>query len=286
MLYPTPNSTPSQLTAISVVDAPHVAMFASEYVYHRVGGLGTHVRALAPRLADRTPVELFVPRYGGGGADDQPMGQYGEVHRGDALQPQPGWNYDRQVWEMNDVLNHRITRLIESGKRYDLIHSHDWLTGYVANDLHRRYGLPVVVTLHATEYGRTNGNVDASPLSQRIHMAEKHLAHEANRVIACSQFMRHEIADKLVVSPEKIIVIPNGVELERFLPLIEKRQEWAAMRWRWAAPGAPLIFYVGRLVWGKRLGSYRGGHGGCDQGVSPGVSDHCWHRANGGGSSP
>ncbi|HEY53232.1 MAG TPA: glycosyltransferase family 4 protein [Caldilineae bacterium] len=228
-----------------------VLMLSSEYMLQRVGGLGVHVSGLAPRLANHIQLDLVVPRYDSHGAPTEQLGDYGYVHRVDAAKPNPGADFDLQVWRMNDRLNSFVTRRIEEGAQYDVVHAHDWLTGYIANDLHRRYSIPLVATLHATESGRMGGRVRASHLSERIHIAEQHLAWEADQIIACSEFMRVEIESALRASRDKIVVIPNGVEIDESIIFRQHQQALGEFRRRWQPEEGPLIFFVGRLVWEK-----------------------------------
>ncbi len=226
-------------------------MISPEYNLQRVGGLGVHVQGLAPRLSDKVLLDLFVPRYQGLGDYCEPLRRYGAVFRADATEPRPGHDFDLQVWRMNDQINAAITRHINIGREFSLMHAHDWLSGYVANDLHQRYGLPMVVTIHATEMGRRRGHVWGDPLSERIHLAEQYLAREADVIIACSEFMRGEIIETLHAPPEKIRVIPNGVEYQTLIQLRDHLESLPYIRRRWAAPDQPLIFFVGRLEWEK-----------------------------------
>ncbi len=226
-------------------------MISPEYNLQRVGGLGVHVQGLAPRLSDRVLLDLFVPRYQGLGDYCEPLRRHGTVYRADATEPKPGDEFDLQVWRMNDQINAAITRHINIGRQFSLMHAHDWLSGYVANDLHQRYGIPMVVTIHATEMGRRRGHVWGHPLSERIHLAEQYLAREADLIIACSEFMRGEIIEALNAPPEKIRVIPNGVEYEHLIHLRDHLEALPYIRRRWAGPDQPLIFFVGRLEWEK-----------------------------------
>ncbi len=226
-------------------------MISPEYNLQRVGGLGVHVQGLAPRLSDHILLDLFVPRYRGLGDYCEPLRRFGTVFRTDATQPKPGDDFDLQVWRMNDQINAAITRHIQMGRSYHLMHAHDWLSGYVANDLHQRYGIPMIATIHATEMGRRRGHVWGDPLSERIHLAEQYMAREADLVIACSEFMRGEIIEALHVPPEKIRVIPNGVEYEHLIHLRDKLENLPHIRRRWAAPDEPIIFFIGRLEWEK-----------------------------------
>ena len=65
------------------------------------------------------------------------------------------------------------------------MHSHDWLVADAARALARRFGVPWLVTVHATEYGRHQGWVDKHPQSH-IHAVEKRMVRDADRVITCS----------------------------------------------------------------------------------------------------
>lgn len=229
-----------------------ILMISPEFILQRVGGLATHVQALAPRLADRTRVDLVVPRYHDVGPYREALGQYGEVHRVDAIPPRPGSTaYDHEVWEMNDRLNIYVSNLLKAGIHFDLMHAHDWLTGFVANDLHNRYAIPYVVTMHATENGRIGGGAHGGGLSERIQIAEEHMARAADRIIACSEFMRDDIARNLVVPIAKITVVPNGVDVEEFLQSPDQMADRVDVRLRWQPEQGPLIYFIGRLVWEK-----------------------------------
>jgi glycogen(starch) synthase len=84
-------------------------------------------------------------------------------------------------------------------------------------------------------------------MNKCIHSVEYWLAHEAARVLVCSEYMKWEVTRLLDLAPAKVEVIPNGVD----------NQAWqappravAAARSRFAGAG-PLIGYAGRLVYEK-----------------------------------
>lgn len=233
------------------VPSRRVLMIASEFRLQRVGGLGSHVAALAPRLANLVSLDLVVPRFDGLGEDEEPLGRWGRVFRVDAQRPQDRYRFDQEVWAMNDQLNAFMRARLLSQYHYDVMHVHDWLAGYVANDLRQKFSIPLVATIHATEYGRQNGFVDSSPLSRRIHEAEYHLVRRADRIIACSEFMRREISHALQIPLQKIVVVPNGVEFEEEGWLQRDDPVLQAWRAQWIGPDDPLIFFVGRMVGDK-----------------------------------
>ena len=85
---------------------------------------------------------------------------------------------------------------VELGDRYDfdLVHGHDWLVAMACDHLARRFDAPLVMTVHATEHGRHQGWVDKHPQSH-IHGVERWITNRADRVIACSFYMREQVAD-------------------------------------------------------------------------------------------
>ncbi len=94
---------------------------------------------------------------------------------------------------------------------FDLVHGHDWLVANAGDHLAKRFRCPFVVTIHATEYGRHQGWVDKHPQSY-IHGVERWMANRAERVIACSSYMREHVADIYGLEEDRISVIPNGID--------------------------------------------------------------------------
>ena len=139
---------------------------------------------------------------------------------------------------------------VELGDRidFDLVHGHDWLVAGACDHLARRFKCPLVTTIHATEYGRHQGWVDKHPQSH-IHGVEKWMANRSDRVIACSSFMRDQIADIFSVEESRITVIPNGIDPDD-LPAGDPA-ELADLRSQFAAPGGNRVLLSGRLVYEK-----------------------------------
>jgi glycogen(starch) synthase len=136
------------------------------------------------------------------------------------------------------------------GDRYDfdVVHGHDWLVAAACDHLARRFGAPLVTTIHATEHGRHQGWVETHPQSY-IHGVERWISNRSDRVIACSAYMREQISDIFAVPEARIAVIPNGIDPED-LPLGEE-SELERLRAEFAAPGERLVLLIGRLVYEK-----------------------------------
>ncbi|GAB6933205.1 1,4-alpha-glucan branching protein domain-containing protein [Calditerricola satsumensis] len=125
---------------------------------------------------------------------------------------------------------------------YDCLHAHDWLVERAARALQRAARLPLVTTIHATEHGRFGGLHTA--LQRAIHGREAALVASSDHVIVCSQAMRREVRRLFAVPPERLSVIPNGVDRTAF-----RGANGAAARAQLGLPpGKRLVVFVGRLV--------------------------------------
>jgi len=135
---------------------------------------------------------------------------------------------------------------MELGGGFDLVHSHDWLVAAAARKLARRWKLPWLVTVHATEYGRHQGWVGKHPQSH-IHGVERRMVRGAERVITCSAYMREQVAGAFGIAARRVTVIPNGIDPTD----LQTVADLPRLRARFAAPDEKLVLLVGRLVYEK-----------------------------------
>jgi glycosyltransferase involved in cell wall biosynthesis len=233
-----------------------VLMLSWEYTPHIVGGLGKHVVEIVPELiADGVEVHLVVPRLSGGEfnealpmPDGSPATNGSQVYRIDTSGMQG--DFFTNTWHDNISVEEFAASLIRHEGGFDLIHNHDWLSGFAAVALKHDFHLPLLSTIHATEMGRNRGQLYGE-MQRSIHMAEWWLTFESWRVIACSHYMAWEVETYFGVPPEKVDVIPNGVDPRRFDAL--KGLDLASFRTGFAAPNEPIVYYVGRMVPEKGL---------------------------------
>ncbi|MCS7002035.1 MAG: glycosyltransferase family 4 protein [Dehalococcoidia bacterium] len=224
-----------------------ILMLSWEYPPHIVGGLGKHVAELLPELS-RAGVEthLVTPAWLGGAPVESPHPRV-TVYRA----PTPEGDrpdFYRTAEEANEILAGVGRAIMRDHGPFDLIHVHDWLVSFAGIQLKHEFKTPLLATIHATEYGRNRGSI-VGGLQHAIHSAEWRLTYEAWRIITCSDFMRREVVTALQCPPEKIDVIPNGVDTSRFDAL--DGLDLSEFRARWAQPHESLVFNVGRLVYEK-----------------------------------
>ena len=223
-----------------------ILLISWEYPPIVEGGLARHVRKLSEQLVE-AGVEMHVLTRGGGRlpVDEERHGVI--VHRvREPAYPKDVNEFVRWVDDMNRDMRALGAELCERYD-FDLVHSHDWLVAGTAEPLARELGVPWLVTVHATEFGRHQGWVDKHPQSH-IHAVERSMVRRADRVITCSNYMRGHVASTFGVSPRRISVVPNGID-PRDLENVD--EDLPALRAKYAAPDERLVLLVGRLVYEK-----------------------------------
>jgi glycogen(starch) synthase len=147
---------------------------------------------------------------------------------------------------MNQSMEETAAEILTSeSDPVDLIHAHEWLVAKAAVGLKHTFRIPLVVTIHATEYGRRNGLHDDN--ERMIHQTEKWLTFEAWRVICCSRYMTEHVSWLFSLPHNKVDTIPNGVDVAEFVGTFNK----AAFRRLYALPNEKIVLFVGRLVYEK-----------------------------------
>jgi glycogen(starch) synthase len=190
-------------------------------------------------------VEVHVVTRGGGRLSESEDRHGVAVHR--VREPDfPKDDLDAFIAWVEHMNADMLTSALDLDGEFDVVHSHDWLVADAARDLARCFGVPWLVTVHATEYGRHQGWVDKHPQSH-IHGVERRMVREADRVITCSAYMRGHVADVFGVPPAQVTAIPNGIDPTDLQPI----SDLPRLRAGFAEPEEKLILLVGRLVYEK-----------------------------------
>jgi glycogen(starch) synthase len=223
-----------------------VIMLSWEYPPRIVGGISPHVHELSQQLQSKGLEVHVVTKATPAAPDEQtePSGvQIHRVHLGD----EPN-DFLHEIQLLNVATDLRVRKLLEDwrpGGQPTVFHAHDWLSLDSARELKYEYKLPMIATIHATEMGRHGGIYNDT--SKYIHEQEYWLTYEAWRVIVCSEFMRAEVVRTFNTPYDKVDVIYNGVNAEKFeFDWTERdRQE---VRAKLALPEEKIVMFVGRFV--------------------------------------
>jgi glycogen(starch) synthase len=185
-----------------------VAMIGWEYPPFTVGGLGTHCYGLTRSLSNKgVKVDFYMPQTKHGATSDNCNLVIKEVGETTVFP------YDRP--ESNEIAGQffeavsRYNTLVVTKVKgtYNVIHCHDWLTIQASIALKDLLGVPLVLTVHSTEYDRSGW---LHPNQWFIDI-EREGMEKADKIIAVSQFTKRTIIEKYGINPDKITVIYNAV---------------------------------------------------------------------------
>ncbi len=204
------------IAQISVHTCPLATLGGKE-----TGGMNVYVRDLTRELIRRGHhVDVYtrsqdptVPRV------DHTLGRGGRVIHVPTGPEQP---YPKeQVYEhLPEFVAGVLEQARADGIRYDVIHSHYWLSGWAARELRAQWGTPIVQMFHTL--GRMKNAVartaqEREP-SRRIEVEEE-IVHFAERLVAATPAEQEQL-ERLYAAPgERIRVVPPGVDLQRFYPI-------------------------------------------------------------------
>lgn len=108
------------------------------------------------------------------------------------------------------------------GIRYDLVHSHYWLSGLVGNFLSKWWNIPQVIMFHTLGAIKNTLKIGEPEPECRI-CSEKALVHACGKVIAPTIKEKQEIIKFYDAEPEAVSVIPCGVNQDLFRPVDRRK---------------------------------------------------------------
>jgi glycogen(starch) synthase len=219
----------------------HIGDIAWEFPPNIVGGLGTYQAELYKRMAKRFRITA-IPLMREGDKKERETVDGVDVRR---IRPSPELfdayklihNDDWYVGGSYFDFTLQSIEILCGMEQLDLIHSHDWLGMWAGLVASRHLKKPWVVNMHSCEMGR-------SPTPNQWIVGLEKLGARADRVIAVSNGTKEELI-KMGYPQEKIEVIYNGIDLEKYDPGKIKRDE---ARKKHGLDGKKVIFFVGRPV--------------------------------------
>lgn len=129
------------------------------------------------------------------------------------------------------------------GARYDLIHSHYWLSGRLATLFKEHWHAPVVAMFHTLGALKNRVAQDSAELEQQVRVdIERRTMATADRIVAATEIDRGHMLEAYGANPRKIAIVPGGVNLETFEP-----GSRVAARRRLGLGPEPTLLFVGRI---------------------------------------
>ena len=108
---------------------------------------------------------------------------------------------------LEEINNYSIVAgVIARTEKFDIIHSHDWLTYPAGIHAKQVTGKPLVIHVHATDYDRSRGNVNPT-----VFNIERDGMLHADHIITVSNLTRRTVIEKYGIDPSKVTTVHNAV---------------------------------------------------------------------------
>ena len=177
--------------------------------------------------ADATTVPLATEE------DDESTVTVEELH--DLTPHRGGAHYGTDLFAEVARYASAATRRVR-GRRYDLVHAHDWMTFPAGAEIAARAKAPLITHVHSLEFDRAAAGAD------RDIVAVEHQGLEsATRVVAVSYYTRGLIHKVHGTDLDKISVVHNGVYARETVQAYTREQD---------AKG-PIVLFLGRVTFQK-----------------------------------
>lgn len=209
------------------------------------GGMNVYVRDLSRELSRRgIMVDCFtrsqnpnIPRIN---TKLAPNGRVIHMPAG----PETSYDKNRILDHLPEFTQGVLDFARREGLKYDVIHSHYWLSGLAARELRSAWNAPIVHMFHTL--GHMKNSVASSPTEweaeQRIE-GEAEVMSFADRLVAATPLERAQMVWLYGADAARIAVVPCGVDLELFQPIPQEE----AKRMLGLPFERCVILFVGRI---------------------------------------
>jgi glycogen synthase len=217
----------------------NIVLLSNEYPPHIYGGAGVHVDYLSKQLT----------KLNGGNQHLQVLcfGNQREIVENLEVVGIPDVpnvpSQDPRHKKLLDTLYRNVV-MVGSAKQADIVHCHTWYTHLAGCLLRQIMGVPLVVTIHSLEPHRPWKEEQLGSGYKASTWLEKTPLLNADGIIAVSRSMMEDVQQLYDVSPDKIRVIHNGIDLEQYKPTFDQE----IITGLGINPGIPYILFVGRIT--------------------------------------
>ena len=150
---------------------------------------------------------------------------------------------DSRHKKLFDALGRNLV-MAGSVKEADLVHCHTWYTHFAGCLLKGLLNIPLILTVHSLEPHRPWKEEQLANAYAVSTWLEKTALLNADGIIAVSKSMMEDVRQLYGISPEKIRVIHNGIDLDHYQPTFDKE----IISSYGINPNQPFVLFVGRIT--------------------------------------
>lgn len=205
-----------------------------------MGGMNIYVLQLARKLAERgCEVDVFTRQH----APDDP--EIIELAPGARVIHLAAGPYGTLKNDMFDYVPDFVDALLDfqnmEGTRYDLIHSHYWLSGKVGMALSREWGAPHISTFHTLSKTKLQARVgEREPMLRQWN--EEAIMSDSDMIVVSTEEEKKDILRLYGISPHTVNIVSPGVDVDMFAPI-----DRDAAREKLGIPERHILLYAGRV---------------------------------------
>jgi len=209
----------------------------TDWFYPKIGGVASHVCGLATELERRGHEVVIINKRGDGATDSNVFPQ---------VTGSEGLRYVEPVMPFSTILvppDPAEIRGLLKKESFDIVHAHHAFTPtpLLSIAAAENLGIPAVLTNHTISFA-SNAGYFWAPMSFILFPFRRYIG-KADKVIAVSRAAANFIGH--FVKREKIVIIPNGVDVHRFGPINYGVPIYNSVD---TIGRGPIILYVGRLT--------------------------------------
>lgn len=204
------------------------------------GGMSVYIRSLAQGLGKQgIQVDVFSRRHD---VKDPFIVEMGEGARLIHVEAGPPEAEKTDIAEYLPTFIENVKSFVsDEDTEYDLVHSHYWLSGPAGIELAQTWNKPHVATFHTLAEVKRQARSGLEDPAERSSI-ERWVAAETDAIVVSDGHERDFLARLYDASPEKVAVVPGGVDIDLFHP--RSKEEARA---RLGLNGDKVILCVGRL---------------------------------------
>jgi D-inositol-3-phosphate glycosyltransferase len=211
-------TTPVRRIAMLSVHACPLALMGGK----KTGGMNVYVRDFSRALGCHG---VQVDVYTRSQDDCQPMIKRELGPGGRVIHIPAGPERPIPVGEIAAYLDEFAANVVDfaakEGIEYDLIHSHYWMSGIVAEQLRQVWGpAPWVHMFHTLGHMKNQIAQDESERAPQDRLdGETHVVQVADRLVAATPAEEEQLVQYYGADRAKIAIVPPGVDIDRFQPI-------------------------------------------------------------------